>query len=319
MSGKIKLMNLKKLILTLAQWVVLSMAMTILWSMAMAFTPLLFNIKTQMSSADTWRTLLAMLIVSLVNTGVIMYLIQCSRWSGVRLLIVISLAIFTVQFFLVEAEILYFQRSVKMQTNLIFSHFVAGLLFAVLFSFIAVLILGKVKKSGIVLETSNKRKSMLANEFLFKFLVLSLIAYPLLYFVFGYFIAWQFPAVREFYSGSTLILPFFKHLRYLLIGNPKLPLWQMMRGALLVVLALPLIRMMKGSAWEAAVVVGLTFALVMNSRSLIPNPYMPARVRLPHFIETASSNFIWGMFIVWLMHRSHKSLADLFKKRARNI
>lgn len=312
-------MNLKRIILTLAQWAVLSVAMTILWSMTMAFTSLLFNIKAQMSSADTLRTLLAMIIVSLVNTGVIIYLIRRSRWLGVKLFIVISAALFTVQFFLVQVEVLYFQRSVKMQTNLIFSHLVAGVLFALLFSFIALLILGKLKKPEIVPGISNKRPAMTAAEFLLKFLVLSVIAYPLLYFLFGYFVAWQFPAVREFYTGSTDILPFFKHLRFSIGGRLTLPFWQMGRGALWVVIALPLIRMMKGTAWEAAIAVGLAFALIMNSQSLLPNPYMPAAVRLPHFIETASSNFIWGMLIAWLMHRSHKSFSDLFRKRGQNI
>jgi hypothetical protein len=39
---------------------------------------------------------------------------------------------------------------------------------------------------------------------------------------------------------------------------------------------------------------------------------MPAAVRQAHFIETASSNFIFGMLLFWLLHRSHRSLQDLF-------
>jgi hypothetical protein len=76
--------------------------------------------------------------------------------------------------------------------------------------------------------------------------------------------------------------------------------------------------MMKGRALETAVAVGLLFSLVMNSSHLMPNPYMPPAVRLGHFIETASSNFFWGMLIVCFMHRKHTFLSALVKKRAQS-
>ena len=34
----------------------------------------------------------------------------------------------------------------------------------------------------------------------------------------------------------------------------------------------------------------------------IPNPYMPADVRMVHFVETASSTFIFGVLLFWLRH-----------------
>ena len=59
--------------------------------------------------------------------------------------------------------------------------------------------------------------------------------------------------------------------------------------------------------------VALVFAVVMNSGLLLPNPYMPEAVRMAHLVETASSNFVFGCAIVWLLHRHHDSLSDLFK------
>jgi hypothetical protein len=35
-------------------------------------------------------------------------------------------------------------------------------------------------------------------------------------------------------------------------------------------------------------------------------------VRLSHLIETASSTFVFGLVIVWLLHRAHHSVRDLF-------
>ena len=67
-------------------------------------------------------------------------------------------------------------------------------------------------------------------------------------------------------------------------------------------LAVKVIRMMKGQWWEAGLAVGLMFAVFMNAALLIPNnPIMPDSVRLTHFIETASSNFIFGLLATGLL------------------
>ncbi|WP_148303835.1 hypothetical protein [Prolixibacter bellariivorans] len=53
-----------------------------------------------------------------------------------------------------------------------------------------------------------------------------------------------------------------------------------------------------------SLMVGLLFALLMNAQHLLPNALMVSEVRLAHFIETASSNFVWGFVIVWLLSKS---------------
>jgi hypothetical protein len=37
-----------------------------------------------------------------------------------------------------------------------------------------------------------------------------------------------------------------------------------------------------------------------------------ASVRLSHLVETASSTFVFGLLVVWLLHRKHTSVRDLF-------
>lgn len=39
----------------------------------------------------------------------------------------------------------------------------------------------------------------------------------------------------------------------------------------------------------------------MTARLFLPNPYMPEPVRMAHLVETGSSNFIFGMFLTWLL------------------
>jgi hypothetical protein len=269
-------------------------------------------------SESTSKVMLAMLAVCFINVAVLLYLILRSRWHGIQLILIVALEVFAVQYFLGEIEVVFFNDSVNMSLRTLYSQMVGGILFAFLFAVAAVFIAGKSKKPKKVSELPNKRLCMPRSEFALKFFFLSFVIYPLIYFLFGYFVAWQFPQIRQFYTDSATILPFVEHFRTTLTANPALPLWQMARGILWVLIALPVIRMMKGRALETAVAVGLLFSLVMNSAHLVPNPYMPPAVRLGHFVETAIANFIWGMLIVWILHRKHTSLSDLVKKRAQS-
>jgi len=63
--------------------------------------------------------------------------------------------------------------------------------------------------------------------------------------------------------------------------------------------------MLKGGWLEAAITIALLFSVLMNAQLLLPNPYMPATVRMSHFVETASSNFIFGMLIGWLLMKDN--------------
>ena len=138
------------------------------------------------------------------------------------------------------------------------------------------------------------------------------ITYVILYFTFGYYVAWRNPAVASYYGGTDPGT-FFGQMRNVLRDTAWLPAFQAFRAMLWTIVALPVIRMVKGKAWEAGLAVALLFAVIMNSVLLLPNPYMPEAVRMAHLVETASSNFVFGWVIVWLLHRHHHSVSDLFK------
>ncbi len=290
--------------------------MLILWLITMGIMTSLFMGDTDSTSEASAGFLLAMAAVCFINTAVIMYPILRSRWHGIKLIVFVALVHYVVQFFMGGVEAILFQASLKIPVRLVYAQLIGGVISAFLFALIAVLILGRMKPQKEPPEAPNTRLIMPRGEFILKFLVLSLIVYPFLYLLFGYFVAWQFPAVREFYSGSTVLPPFFQFIHGLFNTNSALVFWQMARGAVWVLVALPVIRMMKGSIRETAVTLGLIFALVMNSQHIPPNPYMPGMVRLVHFVETTSSNFLWGMLIAWLLHRSHKKLVKLAKIEA---
>jgi hypothetical protein len=49
--------------------------------------------------------------------------------------------------------------------------------------------------------------------------------------------------------------------------------------------------------------VGLFTSLLPAAQLFIPNPYMPQEIAMIHFVETASSNFIWGMLIALAVNK----------------
>jgi hypothetical protein len=167
---------------------------------------------------------------------------------------------------------------------------------------LAVLILGK-RKADIANTEPNPRLVMPTKEWAWKLTVIA-IAYLILYFTFGYFIAWQNPAVREYYGGIDEG-SFFANMATVLRNTLWLIPFQILRAILWVAIALPIIRMMKGRWQETALALGLLFAVLMNAQLLLPNPYMPEAVRMAHLIETASSNFIFGFLIGWLLTQRH--------------
>jgi hypothetical protein len=178
-----------------------------------------------------------------------------------------------------------------------------GALIAAPFSVLAVLILGK-RKAKTVDAESNDRLIMPVSEWSWKLALIAL-SYLILYLTFGYFIAWRNPAVREYYGGVD---PgsFFAQMGTVLRDTPWLIPFQIFRAMLWTALALPVVRMMKGDRLETALAIALLFSVVMNSQLLLPNPYMPEGVRMAHLVETASSNFVFGLLVGWLLAQRHR-------------
>jgi hypothetical protein len=184
--------------------------------------------------------------------------------------------------------------------------FLMGAIIAAPFSVAAVFILGK-RQPDTAGIGQDRRLGMPPTEWAWKLAVIA-IAYLILYFTFGYYIAWRNPAVLEYYKGvdeGSLLA----HMGADLQNKPWLIPFQIARAMFWVALALPVIRMMKGRWTETALAIGLLFSVVMNARLLLPNPYMPEAVRMAHLVETASSNFIFGLLIGWLLvgHSSRRS------------
>jgi len=242
--------------------------------------------------AEAGAALRALFLVSLINAAVWSYLTLRSRWTGWKLILTIFLLFYGVSTVQPQIESAYFIS--RLPPGMLPRLFLAGLIMAVVFAPLAALILGKAKSSA---DTTSPL-TMTTGAWISK-LALIVLVYLVLYFTFGYFIAWRNPAVRSYYGGSDPA-GFIAQITSLVRSEPLLFLLQAARALLWAVLALPVIRMMKGEWWERGLAVALLFT-VMTSQLLLPNPLMPAEVRMAHLIETASSNFLFGWLVVLIL------------------
>lgn len=249
----------------------------------------------QPAPAQAGAALAALLAVSFLNTGILAYLILRSRWAGLKLILTILVVFYGVTTVMSQIETAVFLT--RLPPGMLPRLFLAGAIIAGLFSPLAVLILGK-RRPDPAEDESPPRLKMPAGEWVGKLAVI-VIAYVVIYFTFGYFIAWKNAAVRAYYGGSD---PgsFFAQMSAVVRDTPLLLPLQAVRAVLWAALAVPVIRMMKGQWWEAGLAVALLFAVV-NAQLLLPNPLMPREVRMVHLLETASSNFLFGWLIVLVL------------------
>jgi hypothetical protein len=308
-------MSFKQILLTTAKVVALSLYLFVIWSALSGLISAQMGIVPHDMTENAGSVMAALFTVALCNTLVLSYTIMRSAWSGWALSLAILWIFFGISTFNSQIETLYFNAGLSIPLIEVLSFIVIGFAVAALYSPVAVWLLGLWRpRPGVEKPPAPIMGRM---EWLIKLVVIAGIVYPVLYFLFGYFIAWQQPALRELYTGSDSILPFMAHLGETLRSDPWLYPWQVLRGLIWVALAWPVIRMSRGSWWETSIMVGLLFAVLMNAQHLIPNPYMPFTVRMAHLVETATSNFIFGFIIVWLLHRHHSSFGDLWHEPAR--
>ena len=204
------------------------------------------------NSSEAGTALLALLAISVLNTAVFTYIILRSRWAGWKLALSIFFVFYGVATLMPQIETAFFIT--RLPPGMLPRLFLAGAIVAAVFSPLAVLILGKVRSQSNDLREPSRLR-MPVGAWVVK-LALIVVAYEVIYFTFGYFIAWQSPAVRAYYGGTD---PggFIDQISGLLRNQPSLFLLQAVRALLWAALALPVIKMMKGEWWQPALAVAL--------------------------------------------------------------
>jgi len=253
----------------------------------------------------------AMLLLGIINTVLIIGMILSSRWNGWKLTLLLALTYYGSFTFITQIETWYFFENTMLSPDLLPRLFLMGLSIPLIYIPLAIMICNKWKKRDNKME--KKYMQMPFKQLLLKLGFLAII-YLVIYWLAGYFIAWQNPDLRVFYGSPGKMLPFFSHTIERLSNAPDLFLLQLVRGVLFAIIAMPLIIGSKVKPWVTALLVAFLLG-IPHLVHILPNPLMPtASVRLSHMIETATSTFVYGLIIVWLLHRKHHSLRDLFSK-----
>lgn len=255
----------------------------------------------QLSREESSQSGLALLIVALMNSAVLSYLILGSRLRGVQLIAAIFVIHFGVETFMSQIETVFFGSSFAITPVDMARIIGSGLVRALVFAPLAVFILGKASGNP---ETA-ELKGLFERPVVAWVKPVAIIAlgYVCIYFLFGYFVAWQWPETRQFYSGSTEIKPFINHMLDTLLGNPALVLFQIVRGLMWAGLALLIIGMWKASDYRLYLAVSVVLAVLLASGVVFPNPLMPFAVRQSHMFELSSSMLVFGWIAAYMLTR----------------
>jgi len=300
-------MKLKYILVLALKIIILTVVMFILFSVGAGIFTADSALAQQMSPEDAATSGVMLLVVCFIDTLILTYFILRSRLSGLRLMVVVGLVFYGVKTFTSIIEAWWFMTNINPEE--IPGLFLMTVPMAVLFPPVAVLILGKAKRDKEPGELPNTRLVMPIGQFVWKVAFLSVIVYPVLFWTFGYYVAFSNPELVAFY-GATHPGSFIAQMNNIWTNDPLVFVFEIFRGALWIALAVPVIRTTKGPIWEAGLLVVLLFTLVQNDVHLIPG-VMPPSVRLSHFIETASSNLLYAVILTWLLYREHDSLRDL--------
>jgi len=269
----------------------LAIVMLISWSLGFVAGNIITN-SSPPAEGDPIQAFYFFVGVCVFNSFLLSVLFWLTRiYHGTTKTIGLFAFCFIIQFFLMQMETSFFGDGIGIKNPQVASILIAGFIMS-----IATVLFGV----GIVNKMSREPKqqfTLVVNEwrpFVVPFLLLSCIVYPLIYLTFGYYIAWQNENLRIFYTKSSELTSFFHQGAGSFADG--LYFFQILRAAIWVIATIPLVIMLRHLKGYY-LLVGLFTSLLPATQLFIPNPYMPKEIAMIHFVETASSNFIWGAVI----------------------
>jgi hypothetical protein len=231
------------------------------------------------------------------------YIIRHTRYSGKKLFFYLLFIMFFVQCFMTQIETLFFGHAFPVLTK---TDIVLIMLAGLLPLLVTIPLQMKFFKNK---DTEVKQININIKSFILKLCVIGVI-YLFVYFIFGYFVAWQFEELRIFYTSSAEKLSFFGQLLNEFKTNPVIFPFQILRGILFGFFVLPLVNMITKSKLvfiTSICLVYLCTAIVL----IIPNVLFPDIVRIGHLIEMVSSMLLFGMIVGNILWKEKSSLTRL--------
>lgn len=262
----------------------------VFFSILFVLPNLIIPLHVKMDSQSENNALMIILLL-LTQFFIIIYLIKRLNLWGMKLFLVVVIVFWGLQTFMTQLETWYFREAMPAITNVELANlFLRPLITSITFIPLAIWVLGKWKPDR------NRSESQTSTRLTWKEILSLSIAYVVIYFVFGYYIAWQFEAVRVFYSGTTDDLGFFGQIKQTLQTKNSIFLFQFIRGFLWIIAGYPILIYLQGSKTEKIIACILLFSLPAV-QLVVDNPFMPQPVRIAHLLEVATSNGLFGLLM----------------------
>lgn len=237
------------------------------------------------------------LIVSYVAQACVMsYFTLRSSLRGWKLYGVVFLLFFGITTVLTQVETwVFLQRLVEVvPEKMVPLFFLQGLLTSSIFAFAVVVMYRRLKHFQVIFP-------LVYHRWEFKKLLFLAFLYVVFYFAFGFLVFRPLAGevFQEFYANLERTAQ-----------NVFLPIifLQVLRGLVFALLAFLVIRVVNAKRSEKILLVALLFVVLMGFLLLPPNPYLPDRIRLSHFVEVTTANFLFGWIAGWLLSGGKSSL-----------
>jgi len=245
-----------------------------------------------------------MILVSLLGTISLFVNIKFSNWNGTKLILALGFSFFGIQYLIAQIETFYFREAFTFMSNKeILNILLRGLITTVIVVSLAVIIFGKEKIKKEINITATLKNINISN--LFKKAVLFSVLYIIIYLFFGYYVAWQFEAVRLFYSGNTENLSFINQIVNTINEMPFFLTYHFFRGLLWIIFSIPIILLMAGSRKKTVISLMLLFSY-HGFQIIMAQGFFPPEVLIGHTIETTISAALYGGLIGYMFYLPEK-------------
>ncbi len=280
---------MKKLITTLP---LLTIVYFVSWMIGMMIAFALFPADMP---ADPSGFDLKIILVSFLHASVLYAFLFYARTGGWTLFATLVLVSYGLSFFITQVETIWFNETIGMDRQVLNALLTGGLIASIIFSALAVFISGKRRTELYPVNLSPLR---LNRVLLWIFLII--LIWPMIYFIAGYFIAWQFADVRVFYSGTDELKSFAEMMQANIEGG--LYLFQVLRSFIWILIALLIHYSLKEQpVFLQMLLTGALFSFLGSSQLLLENPLMPETVRYVHLLETFVSTYFWGAVLAYVL------------------
>jgi hypothetical protein len=218
----------------------------------------------------------ALLVVNGAIAVALALLAQRAHVVGWRLAVLIFVALYGLQSFMMIIDGLMFNDTLRMS---IAAYVAWGLCDAIVAAVVGVV-------AALLFRRAPEAAAAVPSGIFWRLVVLTVV-YVFLYFSAGAW-AWQHEVLRNYYANMHVSL------------GPLMAL-QFVRGFLWAVISLFVVARIKGTLMSRALIMAVLFGVLAVAQMLYPNPVMPWAIRQIHMVEVGVSETLYGAIAAFVL------------------